>query len=269
MTSHIASEKSAVKRTITLLTDFGDFYPGVMKGVILKIHPDASIIDITHSVKPQNILQGAFLLASYSSFFDNSVHVAVVDPGVGTDRDIIIAEGKNSFENSFFIVPDNGILSGVMDNIGRMFKVDMHKTSEYTGRLSSTFHGRDVFAPAVALTALGRMHEIAEDFGKEPVKIDLFNPQISGGFVECNVAHIDSFGNIITDLKREVVEKLKPKKISIRGVEFPFVETYSDVEVGEPLALIGSFDTLEFSLRNENASEKLGVDIGKITFEFL
>ncbi len=134
-------------KVVTLLTDFGEFYPGVMKGVVLSLAPEASVVDITHTVEPQNILQGAFLLYHSYRYFRSAVHVAVVDPGVGTNRRAVVIEGKNHF----FIGPDNGILypSAVEDGIKTVYSI-RKGISRLVGELSSTFHGRDIFAPAAA-----------------------------------------------------------------------------------------------------------------------
>ena len=248
---------------ITMITDFGDFYPGVMKGVILNIYPNAKIIDITHSVEPQNIIQGAFLLQNYYKFFDEAVHVAVVDPGVGSGREAIMAESNDSI----FVAPNNGILSGVLDDCNEIFKIDTDKISRYAKGTSLTFHGRDIFAPAAALAALGKTEEISEPFLKKPRRIKLFNPEINDKKVRCFVTYIDRFGNVVTDLKRELIEE--SRGFLINDTYFPFVNAYSDVEIGEPLALIGSFNTLEFGLRNGNASKRYGIVCGKLKFEIV
>ncbi len=247
--------------TITLLTDFGDFYPGVMKGVILKINPNVKIVDISHSVEPQNVLQAAFLLANYHRFFEKTVHVAIVDPGVGSKREAIIVEAENAF-----VAPNNGILTCI-DKKAKFWKVDERKTAKFTKTLSSTFHGRDVFAPTAALVTLDRIEEIAEPFKGEIIRLDLFKPEVEGESIKCNAAYIDRFGNIVTDLKREFVEEINPKGFYIKNVYFPLVEKYVDVSLHEPLALIGSFNTLEFSIRNGNASEMLGIKSGKLYLE--
>ncbi len=244
---------------ITLLTDFGDFYPGVMKGVILKICPDAKIIDITHSVEPQNIYQGAFLLYHSYRFFPSAVHVAVVDPGVGSERLALAIECKNYI----FIGPDNGILypSATDDGIRRVWVIDEDKTSRITGELSTTFHGRDVFAPASAYAALGKLDEIAEPFEGEIEKLELFDYKIENETIECRVIFIDRFGNAITNVKAEDLRNAKGFYIGETYV--PMVNTYSDVEIGEPLALIGSFGTLELSVRNGSFADMFGVRSGK------
>jgi len=247
-------------KPITLLTDFGDFYPGVMKGVILKLCPNATIIDITHSIEPQNIYQGAFLLYHSYKFFPDAIHVAIVDPGVGSDRKALIIECKNHI----FIGPDNGILypSAIEDKIKRIWVINEDKTSKVTGVLSSTFHGRDVFAPASAYVLLNKIDDIAEQYNGEIVKLNLFDYKVQEDVIKCRVIYIDKFGNAITNVKEEDIEDAKG--FYYQGVKFPLVNTYSDVEVGKPLALIGSFGTLELSVRNGNAAKMFGFKSGEI-----
>ncbi len=246
-------------RIVTLMTDFGDYYPGVMKGVILKICPNATVIDVTHSVEPQNVFQGAFLLYHAYRFFPEAVHVAVVDPGVGGDRKALVVECRDHV----FVGPDNGILypSARENGIRRIWCVDEHRTSELTGTLSSTFHGRDVFAPASAFALLGRIEEIAEPCD-DMVKLELYDYRIDGEEIECRVVYVDEFGNVVTNLRGEEVEGAKG--FYVRDIYVPLVRTYSDVGVGEPLALIGSFGTLELSVRNGSFADSFGVESGRL-----
>ncbi len=250
---------------VTLLTDFGDFYPGVMKGVILKINPNAKIIDITHSIEPQNVYQGAFLLFHSYRFFPKAVHVAVVDPGVGCDRLALALE----CENYVFIGPDNGILypSAKEDGIKRVWVINEDKTSKLTGELSATFHGRDVFAPASAYASLGRLEEIAEPYDGDIAELELDDYDIVENELKCRIVFIDRFGNAITNVKAEDIRRAKG--FYFRGEHIPMVRTYSDVELGEPLALIGSFGTLELSVRNGNFAEEFGVKSGDIKLEVI
>jgi hypothetical protein len=252
-------------RVITLLTDFGDFYPGVMKGVMLSL-TDATIVDISHSIEPQNVMQGAFLLYHSYRFFRNfgkAVHVAVVDPGVGTSRKaLVIGAGEH-----VFVGPDNGILypSASREGIESVWIIDESKTSAFTRELSSTFHGRDVFAPTAAFAVEERIEEVATPYNGEIQKIDLFKVNVADSDeIEAEVIFVDRFGNLITNIKREVVEELDAKAFYISGTEFPLVASYSDVELGHPLAIIGSFGTLELSVRNGSASQLFGVSSGKI-----
>lgn len=252
-------------KIITILTDFGDFYPGVMKGVILKICPNVRIIDITHSIEPQNVIQAAFLLSNYHRFFEDAVHLVIADPEVGSEREALIVE-----KDSIFIAPNNGVLTPVLDGEVekiRIWKIDEDKTFKITKTRSSTFHGRDVFAPAAAFAALDKIEEIAEPFKGKIVRLKIFDPEIDGNKVRCNAVYIDRFGNVITDLKKELIEELNPKGFYIKGTYFPLVEKYVDVGLNEPLSLIGSFDTLELSVRNGNASKRFGIRSGKLELE--
>ncbi len=244
---------------ITLLTDFGDFYPGVMKGVILSL-VETQIVDITHNVEPQNVLQGAFLLYHYYKYFRNAVHVAVVDPGVGSDRKAILIETRNYT----FIAPDNGIAfpAANEDGIKNIYEID-YSISKFVGELSATFHGRDIFAPAAALAERGNVYEYCRKID-DITKLDLFDYKVGDGVVECKIVYIDRFGNLVTNLRKKDV---KGKVFYLSGIEFPLVKTYADVNEGEPLALIGSFNTLELSIRNGSAAELLNIRRGGVKIE--
>jgi len=251
-------------RVITLLTDFGDFYHGVMKGVILKIAPDARIVDISHSIEPQNVYQGAFLLLNSYRFFPPSVHVAVVDPGVGGDRRAIAVECRNHI----FIGPDNGILYPACsrDGVKRIWKIDEEKTFKLASS-STTFHGRDVFAPAAALAFVEMIEEVAEEVD-EMHSLELFDYRVERDAIRARIMYIDGFGNAVTNIHGDVVRELDAKAFYIDGTEFPLVETYSCAEEGEPIALIGSFNTLEFSVRNGSAAKAFGLKSGEVVLKW-
>lgn len=247
---------------VTLLTDFGDFYPGVMKGVILSLAPEARIIDLTHSVEPQNVFQGAFLLYHSYRYFKNAIHVAVVDPGVGSERRAIAVETRNHF----FVAPDNGIIypSAVSDGILRIFEIDK-SISELVGGLSATFHGRDIFSPAAAMIIRRDFRYFREI--EEIKSLNIFDYSYEGRILRCRVLYVDKFGNLITNVPAELVKGAKG--FYLQGLKFPMVRIYQDVGIGEPLALIGSFGTLELSIREGNASKSLGVCCGEIELEVL
>jgi len=239
---------------ITLLTDFGEFYPGVMKGVILKVNPKAVIVDITHSVEPQNVLQGAFLLYHSYRFFPNAIHIAVVDPGVGGKREALAFECRNHI----FIAPNNGIAypSASEDGIERVWIIDEEKTSEVTGELSNTFHGRDVFAPAGAYASIGLLNKIAKPYDGDVVKLELFDYTVDMNLVRCKVVFVDRFGNVVTNLRSNDVWG---NYVKFEDVKIPIVRCYEDVEKYEPLALIGSFGTLELSIREGHFAKEFGI----------
>ena len=241
---------------IALLTDFGDYYPGVMKGVIRKL-TDAEIIDITHEVTPQNVVEGAFLLYNAYKFFpQDTIFVAVVDPGVGSKRKAVVIETRNYY----FVCPDNGIAypSAKEDGVVRIYQID-ESIHELVGDLSATFHGRDVFAPAAALLSKGD-YKYFKEIG-EIKELNIFDVEVSEGEIKCNVVHIDRFGNVVTNVRDSIVDG-KIKKIYFNDLEIPIVRTYSDVGIGEPLALIGSFGTLELSIREGNFAKKYRVKHG-------
>ncbi len=244
---------------VTLLTDFGDYYPGVMKGVIMSM-ANVPVVDITHNVEPQNVYQGAFLLYHAYRYFGNAVHVAVVDPGVGSKRRALAVVT----ENNIFIGPDNGILypSASQDGIVSIHEID-HSVAEFVGEMSATFHGRDIFAPAAALAVKGELLNFCREVG-EMQELDLYDYTVLEDRIKCKVVFVDRFGNIITNVRANDV---RGKAFYLGDVKFPLVRTYSDVEVGNPLALIGSFNTLELSLREGNASEMVGIRKGNVEIE--
>jgi len=247
---------------VTLLSDFGDFYPGVMKGVILSLAPEAKIVDIVHSIEPQNVFQGAFLLYNSYRYFRNAIHIAVVDPGVGSKRKALVVKSKNHF----FVAPDNGIVypSASEDGIVKVYEIDS-KISDLVGELSATFHGRDVFAPAAALLIKGDYSYFREISNME--QLNLFDYSFEGETLKARVIYVDRFGNLITNVPAKALREAKG--FNLLGIEFPMVRTYSDVPVGKPLALIGSFGTLELSVREGNAAKMLGIGSGLIELEVL
>lgn len=267
---------------ITLLTDFGDFYPGVMKGNILKFLKmlnsklNVRIIDVTHSIKQQDVIEGAFLLLNSYKFFPPSIHVAVVDPGVGGERQALVVECREHV----FIGPDNGLLYPAFRDaeLERIWKINRDKINRLVNHVSNTFHGRDIFAPAAAHMLADRISDIAEEINDQKeayCKLELFeyspdleNSGQKGNKIQCRILHIDRFGNAVTNLKKEFIDKINPKSFYISGQKFPLVEYYSEVEKGYPLSLIGSFDTLEFGLREGNFSRTYGIENGLLELRF-
>ncbi len=246
---------------ITLLTDFGDYYSGVMKGVLLKNSPQVNLVDITHSVESQNVFQGAFLLLNSYRFFPPCIHVAVVDPGVGSERRAIVVE----CDRYTFIGPDNGILYPACRESGikRIWRIEEDKVAHNQGldKISTTFHGRDIFAPAVSYVINDRIEDIAEEV-EDIQPVEIFDYRFEGREIRCRVLFLDRFGNAVTNLKSEVVEELNPKVFNVGKQNFPLVDSYSDVDKGSPLSVIGSFDTLELSIREGNASRDFSLRSG-------
>jgi len=261
---------------ITMTTDFGlaDPYVAEMKAVILKINPEAKIVDISNQIEKFNIKMGAYVLAAAAPYFpQGTIHVAVVDPGVGTRRNPILIEA----ENSFFIGPDNGVLILAANRQGLKHVYKIRNPKFMLHKISSTFHGRDIFAPAAAFLSKGVS---PSEFGRETHKfvVPNFSKLVRKERVLIGeVIHVDGFGNIITnfpkeELGREVLGgqtfKLKFKETALK---LRLCRSYAEVELREPLAIIGSHDFLEISLNQGNAAETFGVKAGdKVTlYRFL
>jgi S-adenosyl-L-methionine hydrolase (adenosine-forming) len=214
-------------------------YVGVMKAVILSVNPAAQLVDLTHEVPPQDVRAGAFLLAQAMAWCPRgTVHLAVVDPGVGTARRAIAVESAGQF----FVGPDNGLLSLAAKKISRAVILNIPRTA------SATFHGRDVFAPAAARLSLG---EKLESLGRPAGRL-LQLPKARG-----EIVWIDHFGNLITDLKT-LKGELRAGDFRTRKLH----RTYGEVGSGEPLALLGSHGFVEIAVRNGSAEKLLGISRG-------
>ena len=249
-------------KIVTLTTDFGlkDPYAAEMKAAILNICPTATIIDITHEIAKFNIRMGAFVLASAASYFPKgTIHVAVVDPGVGTRRRPILIETKQGF----FVGPDNGLLILAAEKQGVEHVYELTNPQFMLPRVSSTFHGRDLFAPAAAHLANGVE---PEKFG--PEIRDVEKPEFAkvaekAGVLVGEILHIDDFGNIITNISTEWITRLVVRgwvkvELPTCKVKLKFCKAYGEAKPREPLALIGSHDYLEISVNQGSAAEKFG-----------
>jgi len=253
---------------ITLLSDFGlkDPYVAEMKAIILSVCPQAHLVDVSHEIEKFNIRMGAFVLASAASYFpDGTIHVAVVDPGVGTKRRAILVETKDML----FVGPDNGLLMLTAQRQGIRHVYNLTNTRYMLPCVSRTFHGRDVFAPSAAHLANGCK---PSDFGSEihDYVIPKFaKPRLTKNALLGEVLHVDDFGNIVTNISRAELEKTGIQvgavfrlRLRDRALKLRFCSAYGEVSVGESLALIGSHDFLEISLNQGNASKKFGVRTG-------
>jgi S-adenosylmethionine hydrolase len=250
---------------ITLTTDFGAEGPFVatMKGRILTRFPAARIIDVTHDILVHWPAEAGFWLSrSWSYFPPGSVHVAVVDPGVGTRRDIIIV----SAPEHIFVAPDNGLLAPV---IGRIKGTTIHRLMPAAlerlavGRPSATFHGRDIFAPLAAELAAGRCQ--ASDLGVEtrefvPAWVD--DPELIGQAIRGTVITLDHFGNLVTNIDQELLRRFTRPVVHAANQRFALRHTYGDVRPGEYLALVNSFGVVEIARAEQSAAEGLGVGRG-------
>lgn len=253
---------------ITLLTDFGtaDYFVGAMKGVILSINLEARIVDLTHEIPPQNVQSGAFTLyALYQTFPQGTIHVAVVDPGVGSNRRSILVSGGNQL----FVGPDNGLFSFIYEHEkdARVF----HLTNEdyFRQPVSATFHGRDIFAPAAAALSKGVSPEQLGVEIKDYVRLPHLKPQrTEAGTIEASIIHIDRFGNCITNLTREhITEKMieRDVRLMINGREINSLHRFfaEGNEANEVFAIWGSAGYLELAAFRASAAQLLGARQGQ------
>jgi S-adenosylmethionine hydrolase len=240
---------------ITLTTDFGttDGYVGEMKGVMLSEAPGATLVDITHDIEPQDIDSARLLLdRCWRRYPAGTVHLVVVDPGVGSARAAIAVE----CQRQYFVGPDNGVLSAALT--GPEAKV---VTLETPADASATFHGRDVFAPAAARLARGTpFSDLGPPHRSPVVHHDPEPVPMQNGAVAGEVVHADRFGNAITNLRAALAGREAIVEVASRAL--PLVRTYADVAPGEPLALVGSSGRLEIAIRNGHATRVLGLARG-------
>ncbi|NJE29645.1 hydroxide adenosyltransferase [Thermococcus sp. 18S1] len=247
---------------ITLTTDFGlgGPYVGEMKVAMLRVNPNARLIDVTHSIRRHSIVEGSFVMEQVVKYSpEGTVHVGVIDPGVGTSRRAVIIEGEQ-----FLVVPDNGLATLPMKHIKprRAYEIDFERIRRFTGwRISSTFHGRDVFGPAGALLDAGiEPGQIGTEIPLESlVRLDV-EPRREGDDWLLTVLYIDDFGNVILNL--ENYGTLRAVELPDLGVRVPYLDTYGQVEPGELLALPGSHDYLEIAVNRGSAAERLGLKVG-------
>ncbi len=253
---------------ITLMTDFGtqDEYAGVMKGVILSVYPGAVIVDITHQTDPQDVTQAAYMLRSAWPYFPaGTVHVIVVDPGVGGKRDILAAQ----YKGHFFLAPDNGILSLTAEDGDFDSLIRVENSKYFRDSVSRTFHGRDIFAPAAAHLAMGVK---LEKFGtrmdfSQIKKIASEKPFVSeNGEIIGKIISTDRFGNLISNISGNLLSQsgdTRNMEIHIGACKIEGLsESYDSAAVGQPVAIIGSRGLLEISLNCGHAGQHFKVEKG-------
>ena len=290
---------------VTLLTDFGlqDVYVGVLKGVIAQINPELQVIDLTHQISPQDIAAGRFCLMNAAPYFPaGTVHLAVVDPGVGTSRRAIALQ----LPYGYFVGPDNGLFSGVMSLAATepdadIIAVELTNLNYWrTPQPSSTFHGRDIFAPIAAHLASGLPLEKLGNLIDPATLVQLSLPDFTTTHVEIegHIQYIDQFGNLITNIPGSVVdgktwfimvhepiktaieedlkeEKKKKKNKTKKGkpnADFehsttvsrmiPSGTTYGDIQLGHLIALVGSHGWVEIAANRDHAQTQLGLTLG-------
>ncbi len=248
--------------TVTLLTDFGrrDVYAGVMHGVITNLAPSVRIVDLTHEVAPQAVADAAFLLDSAAPYFPwGTVHVAVVDPGVGSERRIVCARSSRAT----YLAPDNGLLTRVLERDPPAHVISVENPEFFLPRVSTTFHGRDIFAPVAAHLALGL------DPRRLGPEIDAIQPlvlprprTVGPDRIEGEVIYVDRFGNLITNVPLVDLPEVVELTLGDAAVPGPVCRSYSERDEGALLLIAGSSGLLEISVNAGSARDRLGARRG-------
>ncbi|MFN6500891.1 MAG: S-adenosyl-l-methionine hydroxide adenosyltransferase family protein [Nostoc sp. DedQUE01] len=247
---------------VTLLSDFGDrdVYVGVMKGVIAQINSQIMVVDLTHQIPPQDIAAARFsLMNAYPYFPVGTVHVAVVDPGVGSRRRAIAVE----FAQGFLVGPDNGIFSGVLSQSPAIAVVELTNLNYWrTPQPSKTFHGRDIFAPVGANLASGvPLKQLGQQIDPASlVNLDIAECKQTTTGVLGSIQYIDGFGNLVSNIPGSYVQG-KSWCVQAAGLSIPACETYSNVKEGEAMALIGSHGWVEIAVNSGNAHSQLQLNL--------
>jgi S-adenosyl-L-methionine hydrolase (adenosine-forming) len=256
---------------ITFLTDFGleDDFVGTCHGVMKRIAPDAEIIDVTHGIAPQSVLQGALVLANTLPFLPEGIHLAVVDPGVGSDRRALALRGQNG---RLFVGPDNGLLVPAAERLGGIEAVHEISNREYALEpVSATFHGRDIFAPAAAHLARGLELE-ALGPAVEPgslVHLELPMPEVTARRIRATSLYVDRFGNIQLNLDREHLEQfgIEPgRQVEIEHAGDRYyacaARTFADARAGEVILYEDAYDNVALAISGGNAAQTFNVSAG-------
>ncbi|MBM4329178.1 MAG: SAM-dependent chlorinase/fluorinase [Deltaproteobacteria bacterium] len=246
---------------ITLTTDFGarDGYVAQMKGVIYTINPGVTVIDVTHDIQPFDIVEGALVLKGLARYYpEGTIHVAVVDPGVGgTRRGLALRCGER-----IYLGPDNGLFSLVLRAAGLWHAREIRNRDYMRPDPHPTFHGRDVFAPVAAHLSAGAPFEVLGPEVADPVLLHFPEPIRTDRGVNGEIVHVDRFGNLATNIDASMLDKpfahLRAGTVYIRRLS----RYFGEVDEGRPLALINSFGYLEISVNRRNASEVLGIGRG-------
>ncbi|UCE61379.1 MAG: SAM-dependent chlorinase/fluorinase [Phycisphaerales bacterium] len=248
---------------VTLITDYGtrDYYVGALKGVILGIAPDVKIVDITHDIEPHNVVHGAFVLRQVWPWYPpRTIHVVVVDPGVGSDRRIIVGQ----YAGRLVVAPDNGIVTFLHHDLPAEGVYSVEDRRFTLPCVSETFHGRDVMAPVVGHLAAG---VAMREFGPEvdaPELLDVeYLPRIEANVIHGSILHVDRFGTLVTNIRREQIEAVvgrgRTPEVLVNDVLLgPIHAAFCDVRPGESLAMIGSSGLLEIAVNQGNAVERFG-----------
>ena len=252
-------------KVISITTDFGQLngFVGVMKGVIWGIAPEAQIADITHDIPPQDVRQGAYALWRAVPFFPpGSVHIAVIDPGVGTHRRPIGLR----IGDQYFIVPDNGLITPMLEDGENSHQpieiIHLNNPDYWLPEVSHTFHGRDIFAPTGAHLAQGVPLNALGDPITDPIKLTFSRPQKTEQGWTAHITIIDVFGNLTTDLPAKAVLDVENATFKLKGKTIKgLVKSYGHREAGDLVALVDSENYIEISVVNGNAAQKLAANI--------
>ncbi len=253
----------ANNRLITFLSDFGlsDSYVGIMKGVIAQINPTLKVIDLTHQIPAQNMAAARFnLMNSYPYFPAGTVHLAVVDPGVGSQRRAIAIQTNTGF----LVGPDNGLFSGILTTVPIITAVELTNSNYWrSAQPSATFHGRDIFAPIAAHLASGiLLTELGTAIDDQTlVKLPIPEYSQTENLIEGSIQYIDHFGNLVTNIPGDLVQP-QTWWVVIAGITIPRADTYSDHPQGHLLALIGSHGWVEIAVNGGNAQLQLKLELG-------
>ncbi len=254
------------RRIITLLTDFGtrDAYVGAMKGVILGLNPEVVLVDLSHEVPPQDVLAGAFVLAEAAPYFPpGTIHLAVVDPEVGTARRGLAARARGHY----LVGPDNGLFSLAWQGAGDLSIVSLTNPGYFRPEVSATFHGRDVFAPVAGYLSLGVALEELGPAIPDPVSLPcpapVFTPEAARG----EIIYVDRFGNLVSNLKASALRDWlagRPAHVRVGGLTLTgLARTYGEVPPGQFLALEGSHGFLEVAVNQASAAQGLEAGVGQ------
>jgi len=250
---------------VTLLTDFGtrDGYVGALKGVILSRFPAARVVDLAHELAPGDVAAASAVLGQAAPFFpDGTVHVAIVDPGVGTDRrGLAVSAG-----GQLYVGPDNGIFSAVLHSTGPVAAHALERRRLWREPVSPVFHGRDVFGPVAAhLAAGGALGDVGPAVPTESlVRLPAREPTDGPDGVRGEVVHVDRFGNLVTNLRPPAAELFAEATLEIADRSVALARTYGDVPAGELLAVVGSSGRIEVAVNGGSAAALLSSGVGRV-----
>jgi S-adenosylmethionine hydrolase len=250
---------------ITLLTDFGhsDYFVAAMKGVILGICPDARLVDVTHEIPPFQIAQASWLVEMASQTFPaDTIHLVVVDPGVGSERRALVARARGQF----FVAPDNGVLTRVLAGESQGEIRELTSTRYFRQSVSSTFHGRDLFAPVAAHLACGTVPGQLGPLVHDPVRLaDPVCLEVEPGLWRGEILWLDHFGNIVTSFRAETFNWLQTRSFELRingRSVVRYARYYRCLELGVPALVPGSAGFLEVSLNQSHAGIHFAAQVG-------